>query len=51
LFTTPEIEKYISGVILFDETARDVGTDGKTKLIDMLGTKKIIPGIKVDKGL
>jgi len=35
LFTCPDIEKYIGGVILFDETARDVGRGGK-KFIQML---------------
>jgi fructose-bisphosphate aldolase class I len=35
LFTAPDIEKYISGVILFDETARDKANDG-TPLIEVL---------------
>ena len=33
LFTTPEIEKYISGIILFDETVRDSFKNGKNMLI------------------
>lgn len=49
-FTTPDLEKYVSGVILFDETARQVSDDGDT-FIDYLKKRDIIPGIKVDKGL
>ena len=49
-FTTPDIEEYLSGVILFDETARDYADNGQT-YIDYLTSKRIIPGIKVDEGL
>jgi len=49
LFTTQGIEKFISGVILFDETLRQKAQDG-TPLPDVLAKKGIIPGIKVDKG-
>jgi len=49
LFTTPGIEKYISGVILFDETIRQNARDG-TPFASLLEGKGIIPGIKVDKG-
>ncbi|MDZ7828177.1 MAG: class I fructose-bisphosphate aldolase [Halofilum sp. (in: g-proteobacteria)] len=49
LFTTPDIEKYLSGVILFDETIRQSAEDG-TPLPKLLADKGIIPGIKVDKG-
>lgn len=49
-FTTPEIQKYISGVILFDETARQLGGDGQP-LRELLRDRGIIPGIKVDGGL
>lgn len=49
-FTTPEIEKYISGVILFDETARQLSDSGQP-LRELLRDRGIIPGIKVDKGL
>lgn len=49
LFTTPECEKYISGVILFDETLRQQGSDG-TPLAKVLEKRGVIPGIKVDKG-
>ncbi len=44
LFTTPGIEDFISGVILYDETIRQ-------GLGEILKEKGIIPGIKVDEGL
>jgi fructose-bisphosphate aldolase, class I len=49
LFTTPGVEDYISGVILFDETIRQSATDG-TPFPALLASKGIIPGIKVDAG-
>lgn len=49
-FTTPELEKYVNGVILFDETARQHADDGST-FVDFLTRKGIIAGIKVDQGL
>lgn len=49
LFSTPGVEEYISGVILFDETIRQVDTDG-TPLRDLLTQKGIKIGIKVDEG-
>lgn len=49
-FTTPELEKYISGVILFDETARQTADTGQN-FVEYLISKRIIPGIKVDQGL
>jgi fructose-bisphosphate aldolase class I len=50
LFSTPGVEQYLSGVILFDETARQKANDGAT-FPEYLQKKGIIPGIKVDKGL
>ncbi len=50
LFTTPGLENFISGVILYDETARQSTKCGK-KFVDLLAGKGIIPGIKVDLGL
>jgi len=44
LFTTPEVEKYISGVILFEESL-------KQGLGEILKSKNILIGIKVDQGL
>jgi fructose-bisphosphate aldolase class I len=49
LFTTPELEQYVSGVILFDETIRQSTTAG-TPFPKYLADKGIIPGIKVDTG-
>ncbi|MBQ6409873.1 fructose-bisphosphate aldolase class I, partial [Candidatus Saccharibacteria bacterium] len=50
LLSTPGLEQYVSGVILFDETARDTMADGQP-VVDFLISKGIVPGIKVDKGL
>ncbi len=47
--TTPGVEDYVSGVILFDETLRQESEDG-TPFPEVLNHKGIIPGIKVDKG-
>jgi len=49
LFGTPGVEQYLSGVILFDETARQKANDG-TPFPEYLAKKGVIPGIKVDKG-
>jgi fructose-bisphosphate aldolase, class I len=49
LFTTEGVEDYISGVILFDETIRQKASDG-TPFPQLLESRGIIPGIKVDKG-
>ncbi len=50
LFTTEGIEKYISGVILFDETIKDKTNDG-IPFPEVLTKKGIMPGIKVDEGM
>src|SRR4029077_7795213 len=49
LFTTPGAEEFISGVILYDETIRQSAGDG-TPFPELLESKGIIPGIKVDEG-
>ena len=49
-FTTPNLEKHVNGVILFDETARQFADNGQN-FVDFLTAKRIIPGIKVDQGL
>ena len=49
-FTTPDIEKYVNGVILFDETARQLADNGQN-FVEYLTAKRIVPGIKVDQGL
>lgn len=50
LFTTPQLEQYISGVILFEETLAQKTHDG-IPFVELLNGKGIVPGIKVDKGL
>lgn len=55
LFTTPGIEEFISGVILYDETIRQllpfesgvIADQSVPKYLESIG---ILPGIKVDKG-
>ncbi|MEY4941486.1 MAG: hypothetical protein RIQ93_3221 [Verrucomicrobiota bacterium] len=49
LFTTPGLARYISGVILYDETLRQKSVGGSS-LVDVLAQQGIIPGIKVDRG-
>ncbi len=49
LFTTPGLEEYVSGVILYDETLRQASADG-TPFAKLLADRGIIPGIKVDTG-
>jgi fructose-bisphosphate aldolase class I len=49
LFTTEGAEEFISGVIMFDETIRQSTSDG-TPFPQLLESKGIIPGIKVDTG-
>src|SRR3989339_1753419 len=50
LFTAPDVEEYLSGVILFDSTIRQMSNSGEhfARLLERLG---IMPGIKGDKGL
>ena len=49
LFRTEGAAKYISGVILYDETIKQDGAD-RTPLVKLLTDQGIIPGIKVDTG-
>ena len=49
LFTTPGINKFLSGVILFDETIHQQAHDG-TPFVEVLRRQGILPGIKVDEG-
>ena len=50
LFRSSEaMSKYISGVILYDETIRQNAKDG-TPLVKVIENSGAIPGIKVDKG-
>jgi fructose-bisphosphate aldolase class I len=50
IVTTPDLGKYISGAILYDETIRQRTNDG-TSFIDKLLHAGIIPGIKADLGI
>jgi fructose-bisphosphate aldolase, class I len=49
LFTAPGTEDSIGGVILYDETIRQSADDG-TPFPEVLASKGVIPGIKVDTG-
>jgi fructose-bisphosphate aldolase class I len=49
ILTTPDLSKYISGAILYDETIRQQASDGSS-FIDLAIKAGIIPGIKVDLG-
>ena len=49
LFTTPGLNEFISGVILFDETVRQRTHDGLA-MPEYLAKQGIVPGVKVDKG-
>jgi fructose-bisphosphate aldolase class I len=50
LFRTKDaMSKYISGVILYDETIRQTARDG-TPLVKLIAQAGSLPGIKVDKG-
>src|SRR5437868_6189331 len=48
--STPGIENYLSGVILYKETL-DQKADSGESFPELLRSKGIIPGIKVDEGL
>ena len=50
LFSTPGMEEFISGVILFDETLRQSTVKEQTPYPAYLTELGVIPGIKVDKG-
>ena len=49
LFTAPGMEEHIGGVILYDETIRQRADDG-TPFPELLASKGVVPGIKVDTG-
>src|SRR3990167_10339222 len=50
LITTPNLNEFIAGVILFEETLNQKTLDG-TFFPEKLKQSGILPGIKVDKGL
>jgi len=49
LLSTPDLGRYISGVILFEETLGQKNNEG-TPLTALASQQGIVPGIKVDKG-
>jgi len=49
LFTTENLNQFISGIILYDETIKQSTSDG-IPFPEYLSKNGIIPGIKVDKG-
>jgi len=49
LVSTPGLNEYISGAILYDETLRQSRIDG-TSFVRTLADANIVPGIKVDLG-
>lgn len=50
LLSTPELERYVNGVILFDETTHQKADDGRD-FVSYLTAHGIVPGVKVDEGL
>ena len=51
LFTTEGMEKFISGIILYDETIRQRSLDkSNTPFPELLSGRDILSGIKVDTG-
>tara|TARA_B100000029_G_C17535026_1_gene944585 strand:+ start:188 stop:1210 length:1023 start_codon:yes stop_codon:yes gene_type:complete len=50
LFTTPGMNEFISGIILFDETLRQSTLNDKKSYPEYLKDLNVIPGIKVDMG-
>lgn len=50
LFTTADLNKYVSGSILFEETLYQKAADG-TPFVELLKAAGIVAGIKVDKGV
>lgn len=50
LYSVKDLEKHVTGVIMYDETIRQKARDGRT-LVKVLKDKGILTGIKVDTGL
>ncbi len=49
MFTAPDVDQWLGGVILYDETIRQSTSDG-TGMPAQLVQRGIVPGIKVDRG-
>jgi fructose-bisphosphate aldolase, class I len=50
LFTAPDVGRYLSGVILYDETIRQKAKNG-TPFTDVLAEAGLLAGIKLDTGM
>jgi fructose-bisphosphate aldolase class I len=50
LLSTPGVNEFLSGVILYEETLNQKASDG-TPFAELASRQGIVPGIKVDKGL
>lgn len=50
LFTTPGLNEFISGVIMFEETFKQKTDDG-ISFVQFLERQSIVPGIKLDTGV
>jgi fructose-bisphosphate aldolase class I len=50
LLTAPEVESFVSGAILYEETIRQTTAAGRT-FVEVMNERGIIPGIKLDTGL
>ena len=50
MLSAPQVEKYLCGVIFFEETLHQKSDDG-ILFPELLAKKGIVPGIKVDQGL
>ncbi|MBD3640476.1 MAG: fructose-bisphosphate aldolase class I [Marinobacter sp.] len=49
IFSTPDLGKYVSGVILYEETLEQLSLED-VAMPKLLASQGIVPGIKVDKG-
>lgn len=50
LFSTPDIENYLSGVILFEETIEQSNSQGMN-FVEYLKSRNLLVGVKLDEGL
>lgn len=50
LFLTPDIENYLSGVILFEETTEQTDSQG-VNFVQYLKNRNLLVGVKLDEGL
>ena len=50
LFTSPGLENYVSGIIMFDETIKQNTIECNIPFPEYLSSKGILCGIKVDTG-